>query len=1166
MPRLGALDEVAVGRRFGDLDVEAELGHGAFGTVYRARDRTIGRLVALKVVRPHGGDPSSDDAARRLLREARALGALVHRNVATLYRVHTPGDGSLVLELEFVDGVSYEALLAGGARLTPDDAEALARGAAAGLFAAHGAHVVHGDVKPANVLRARDGGVKLVDFGLARGLEPDAARSSAGRLAGTPQYLAPEVVEGAPRSPASDVWSLGTLLYRAVAGRLPFDAASMPGLFFRILNTEPAPLPEGTPPALRELVLACLAKRPEDRPTLAPSRLAALDGARPMAPTVRADAVVVGARPLVGRGVELAALRERMGRVAAGATEGVRLVGAAGVGKSRLATALAQEARARGFAVVLTAVSAAEGLLRPLHRALVAATRASDSTRRAAPAPDTPEVAHLAAVERRLAALAHERAVVVVVDDLHRAADEDVSALGRLAARLQGTRTLLVATERVPDPDAPADRAPRGDALPGERWARVVVEPLPRDAVARVLVETATGDAPPDLVERAVARAGGNPLFAQHLLAHAVEAREAARRAGAPDPATTATSDPPPLLRDLMARRLRGLPEDLRETLDAAAVDGVAFDAEEVAAALGAAPLDVLRRLQRLAHRPGLVEPLDRGYRFAHPLLQETVYAEVAPDLRRALHRALATSLEARADAVDPERLGGHWERADDVARAVPHLLRAARAAALRLENWRAVDLGTRAGLVGAPSSSSLRAAHVDEVFAVANALGEVGRVAERDALFDAVARAAERDGDVVGTHRVAARRGLALVLAGTLDPTAEAGVAAAAGALPDGLDRGLAWYVLALAAKARRAYADAAAHIERADAQFVAAGETGRHGTALDQRASLALLAGRPDEAVALFREAARTCRAAGRAANAEISEVNAALAEITRGRVEGHGERLARAAVVIESEGGVAPASRVRAVLSSVHWALGDLEAARAVAAAALRGAEAARSGRAVADACAIGLELAVAAGDDAPAAALFERGRAAAFASGGDAAARPFDALDVLRRASRGDGDAATLARTLIARCDPRQPGVAADLWPLFEGAALDLLPATHALADGTDRSVEPATTAVERAEATIRAALEARAARDPEALDAAAVTASSDTAGLRRALLRGLAQGWRAIAARLRGMDADADRLARETIELADRLGHRALQRWARSLDAASTEGGLRSGSR
>lgn len=1127
----------AVNAMFRDLVVEAELGSGAFGTVYRAHDPLIGRRVALKVIRSGGLGAVSAEAERRFLREARALGALSHPNVTALHRVHTLEDGGFALELEFAEGGSYEPLLADGRRLPADEALVLLRGVASGLRAAHAAHITHGDVKPANVLRAKDGTVKLVDFGLARVLDADAAASSAGARAGTPHYLAPEIIEGGTRSPASDVWSLGALVYKALSGRHPFDAESLAGLFFRVLNTEPLPLPDSIPAPLSELVLACLAKRPGDRPALDDEFFRRLESPRaPVAPFDVPAVVLTAPRRIVGREQELSKVREAMKRAAEGTVGVVGLLGAAGVGKSRIAAAIAQEAKARGFAVVLSRATAEEGVLRPLFRELVRVGQGSDAARRVLDAPPGPgeAIAHVGHVGDRIAAIASERAIVLVIDDLNRASEEDVRTLRRLVARLEGVKALLVLTERFPDPGGPTDAAARIEPLLADGGLRVDVGPMPRDALARVLSGGGDEEPPADLVERAVSRAAGNPLFALHLLSHAMEARSAARAAGVSEGAVSSGSETPAVLRDLLVRRVRGLPDELREVLDVAAVDGVVFDAENVALALDAKPRDVLRRLQRLSHRAGLVEALDRGHRFAHPLLQEVVYAEVAPDLRRDLHGAYARALETRGGSVDPERLGGHWEHAGDLDRARPHLLRAARAALTRSEVRRALDLGMRGGVVPEHVTPDLVSAHANAVLEVAAAFGEVGRQRERDAIFDEIDRIAEQRGDGALRLRVHARRSLSRFLGSGLAPGDEERVRAAAVELPECVEKGIAWYVTGLVERYAERLDAARSAFEQAARRFQAFGAVGRLGATIDQLGSLALSERRVRDSIVEYRRAANVCRAGGRIASAEISEVNAICGEVLLGRIDGVEAALERAARLVEADGGVVPAARIRVVRARVLYGLGELSRARAIVQGACETLDRLGSKAGSMEARSVAAELACAAGDWASAGAHRARGRESAEALGAARELLHLDALEACAAHHEGrEADARRIARAVLqrARCMPAEITLDSELAPVCEALATGLGVGADELPAPTAR-VEP--TADTRFGDAVRAALRAAAGRDAVALEAAAAVVEREDAGERRALLRVLGLRWRAIAAAIRGIQVEAERLCDEAL--------------------------------
>lgn len=642
-----SLREPAAGSRFGDLEVEAEVGAGAFGRVFRARDTLIDRVVALKVLKKPGDAPPRAGERERFLAEARAVGSFNHPHIVTLYHVHGVEGGGFVLEMEYVDGGSLEDRLAGGERIPPEQALAIARDVAAALGAAHAARVVHGDVKPGNVLTTRDGRVKLVDFGLARFLGAHDPTPGGTGIEGTPYYMAPEVIQGEGYLPASDVWSLGVVLHRMLSGRLPFDAPDFDGLFCAIQNQPPAPLDAPLPARVLSLVHRCLAKRPSERfpdgSALATALSEALDrfatGAS-VSPAVAA-AQQPGLPTLAGRSQETERMVAALHRLRLRTGGLVLVTGPAGLGKSALVGATAVEARRLGVPVVSSRVSAVEGLLRPLAGALgglgpAAGDPTTTSSGRAAPLPG-------AEVERALAARAAGEPTVVVLEDLQHASAEDLRTLLRLCRRLSGSAILWLLTERTSDVGLAGSRPPNAQPLldvPGA--VRVDLGPLPPEAIVAVL-EGAAERTPfsPDLLDLLVRHSGGNPLFALQWFAHLRERGLAAREGGewiARDPEAAALA--PPEIRSLVRRRVQALPSGTRALLDIAAVDGFEFDGEALAFVLRRPLLTVLRTLQSLFRTHGVVVPREHGYRFASPFLQEVLYEDVAPDLRREIHRA----------------------------------------------------------------------------------------------------------------------------------------------------------------------------------------------------------------------------------------------------------------------------------------------------------------------------------------------------------------------------------------------------------------------------------------------------------------------------------------------------------------------------------------------
>ena len=264
------------GARFGPYEIVSALGAGGMGEVYRARDTRLERVVALKVLPEHlTGD---EEFRRRFEREAKTISSLSHPHICALYDVGHQ-DGAQYLVMEFLEGETLASRLARGPlpvegvlRASREIADALAR--------AHRQGIVHRDLKPANIMLTK-GGVKLLDFGLARAIVPEARDqnlsglptrdrelTTAGSIVGTLQYMAPEQVEGRETDARTDIFAFGAVLYEMTTGLKAFSAASQPSLIAAILERQPKPMAEIvplTPAALDRIVQICLAKDPDDR-------------------------------------------------------------------------------------------------------------------------------------------------------------------------------------------------------------------------------------------------------------------------------------------------------------------------------------------------------------------------------------------------------------------------------------------------------------------------------------------------------------------------------------------------------------------------------------------------------------------------------------------------------------------------------------------------------------------------------------------------------------------------------------------------------------------------------------------------------------------------------------------------------------------------------------
>ena len=224
----------------GRYTLEAEIGRGGMGAVWRGRDEVLGRTVALKKIGIAPGGITPD--ARRAEREAKLAAKLNHANVVGVFDLvdeETDGQSQQWLVMEYVAGIDLAELIGRRGRLTPDAAAPILAQAASALAAAHSAGIVHRDVKPSNILVAPDGQVKLNDFGIAR-TSTDPALTQTGLVTGSPAYLSPEVASGQPATTASDAWSWGATLFHSLEGRPPYQVGdNLLGALYRIVHEEP---------------------------------------------------------------------------------------------------------------------------------------------------------------------------------------------------------------------------------------------------------------------------------------------------------------------------------------------------------------------------------------------------------------------------------------------------------------------------------------------------------------------------------------------------------------------------------------------------------------------------------------------------------------------------------------------------------------------------------------------------------------------------------------------------------------------------------------------------------------------------------------------------------------------------------------------------------------
>ena len=250
-------------RRLGKYELHQLLGEGAMGIVWKAYDTVLRRYVALKLL--SSSFRKTKDMQERFLREARAAGAIQHANIVTVYDLGE-SEGQLYIAMELVEGRDLSDMIALRDPLALERKLDITIEVLAGLHFAHQRGVIHRDVKPSNVRVMPDGRIKIMDFGIARLQKADTTGS--GAIVGTPTYMAPEQITNGAITAATDVFSVGCLLYELLSYQRPFEAESVHGVLYQVLTTEPRPLrtvAPSIPAALERVVAKAMNKVPHER-------------------------------------------------------------------------------------------------------------------------------------------------------------------------------------------------------------------------------------------------------------------------------------------------------------------------------------------------------------------------------------------------------------------------------------------------------------------------------------------------------------------------------------------------------------------------------------------------------------------------------------------------------------------------------------------------------------------------------------------------------------------------------------------------------------------------------------------------------------------------------------------------------------------------------------
>ena len=700
----------ALGEAIGGYRLEAVLGRGGFGVVYRARHPDRG-VAALKTVR---AIDSLFMASFR--REIRALARLHHPGIVRILEqgIHR---GLPWYSMELVDGLTIMEFLKREGTDGPGGLQrkvSLIRRLCEPLAYLHSEGLVHRDLKPDNVLVRAEGRPVIIDFGLvARTLDSTSreALEIGGQAAGTALYMSPEQCRGETVDARSDLYSLGCMLYELMAGRPPFGGSPtgvMKGHMFE--PAEALTTGEGVPADLNRLVMRLLAKEPRERlgfvDDVAQS-LERLGAAGEAMPSVRPYLYRPG---LMGRDEELARGKKMILDARRKSGSILLLGGESGVGKTKLASALGSLARQRGFMVLTGECSAGRnpplGLFAGPLRAMADYCRqhgpeATGSVfgdgasvlaplepslsdlpgARVTPPEADPERARqrvLDTAAETLSRMSEQRPLLIVLDDVQWADELSAALLLDLAAspRLASQRVMILCTCRT---DRASDWVETFAG--GPQVTRMMLGRLRSGAVASLVADMlAAGEAPAALLQQIEDRAEGNPLFAAEYLRLAVDRGILARRLTEGSLRTEWTLDEssgdlsvPGSISEILAGRMRVLTNAARSVMEVAAVFSRPVPAALLVRAAGGQDSENLDALQELQRRH-ILEETATELAFSHQQLAESVLDQLDPLAARALHRRVAEVIEDYYPDAREGRaaeLARHWEAAGEVGRAL---------------------------------------------------------------------------------------------------------------------------------------------------------------------------------------------------------------------------------------------------------------------------------------------------------------------------------------------------------------------------------------------------------------------------------------------------------------------------------------------------------------
>lgn len=715
----------------GRYSVIKKLGEGGKGIVFKCKDNSLGRIVAVKLIK---GDSLDEETFSRLMREAQTTAKLSHPNIVSIYDLIKEGDRFLMV-IEFVDGQSLDSYVNNhNGKLSVQEAIEITVKICDALQYAHDNGILHRDIKPENIMITGSRNPKLMDFGLAKSFDSPGL-THAGTIVGTPAYLAPESALGKKADARSDLYSLGCVLYYMLTGSPPFRSEDSLKLIYSHIHDHPLPpstLNPSLPSQIDSIVLKLLNKNPDDRyqsaeelsrslrtvkTTVSRTREPGDSGSGAMAASKTSGTVMISdyRNSLVGLEDQIGELRNLADNAIMGIGRSVIISGETGVGKTRIASEIRDYTVLRGMRTITVKCREnrrssphfvfSEVLKEYLYMApqqliyKVCGDYADVAVRLlpdlegklgkiVQPSSQDPDVLKLRFQDGTVSMInniAAENPLCIIVEDAHYADSTSVSILKALSDAIDNSRILLLVTiGNVADSSSPNVLE---NLLGGRRFRQINLLPLDRENTRKFISLYLTEplkNISDEFLDFIFNRTAGNPLYIEEVLKYLIEKKIIFKStSGSWDRKPVDNAGIPGSLVGIIRERLAGIDEYSTNIMSHASVIGMEFDVDILSELMGDTSEKFYDSLEKLIQKDLLGERETEmgGIKlfFPNPQIYYYFFDQFSLLRKRRLHHKIAEMLEKNVNYSDPSYnsdIAYHFIHGGLPERAVPYLMK----------------------------------------------------------------------------------------------------------------------------------------------------------------------------------------------------------------------------------------------------------------------------------------------------------------------------------------------------------------------------------------------------------------------------------------------------------------------------------------------------------